>query len=285
MRAAAPELEIKTASIHGVVPGEPGAARSWSEQIAMADAVFCQLTDEQLTLYGLPSSAEIKGVGKAFVGLPVITFKGFQPDCTYIFTGGQAIAGAMGPYHSAIAAAAFLEGLDVERSLGLFNTFSYSALGYFAEFEAASIVLREKGAEMGLDLSASLQRGGPVFMHTINHPAISILGEVAVQGLARAGARFAKAVQPARDQLGTSFRWPVYPEIAARIGISGDLSFQRSGLTGEDIVDLRTVVEATHESLKVILAMGGPIVLDQNRPMATPVIERAQAFIRHHVVF
>ncbi len=284
MRAAAPGVPIENASIAGVAPGDPGAAAAWSGMIDRSDTVFCQLTDGQLAGYNLPSPGDMARAGKTFLRLPVVAFKGFQPDCTYVFTGGHAATGAMGPYHSAIAVAAFLEGLSVERALGLFNTFVYAALGYFAEFETASAVLLETAAEMGLDLSAGVRRGGPVFMHTINHPGIAILGEVAFQALARAGIASSSNAPAPRDALGDSFRWPVYPEIAARLDVPGSLTFQRSSAGGEDLMDLSAVVRATFASLEALQAASGPIVLDRDRPMATPVIERAQAFIRRHVV-
>lgn len=284
MRAAAPELTVENASIAGVAPGDAETTAAWFRVIDRSDTMFCQLTDAQLADYGLPSPGDIAQAGKAFVRLPVVAFKGFQPDCTYVFTGGHAATGAMGPYHSAIAVAAFLEGLSAERALGLFNTFVYAALGYFAEFEAASTVLLEKAREMGLDLSSGVRRDGPVFMHTINHPGITILGEVAIQGLTRAGIPSSTNAPAPHDALGDSFRWPVYPEIAARLGAPGSLAFQGANAGSEGLMNLRTVVEATFASLEALQAAKGAIVLDQDRPMATPVIERAQTFIRRHVV-
>lgn len=283
MRVMVDGAVIENASIAGVAPGDP-TALGWPASIEAADTTFCQLTDEQLTTYGLALPETLARAGKTYVPLPVVAFKGFQPDCTYVFTGGQPAVGAMGPYHSAIAAAAFLEGLSTERALGLFNTFAYAALGYFDEFDAACTVLKEKSLAMGLDLSAALQRGAPAFMHTINHPSISILGEIARQGLARAGLEAHGEVPAPHDHLGDSFRWPIYPEIAARLDLPGSLSFQRSNAGHLDVVDLRTLVEATYASLKALQGSSGPISLDQDRPMATPVIERAQAFIRRHVV-
>lgn len=284
MRRMTAGTVVENASIAGVAAGDPNAATAWTGSIGSADAVFCQLTDQQLNDYGLASPAAITQAGKTFVRLPVVAFKGFQPDCTYVFTRGHPALGAMGPYHSAIAAAACLEGLSVERALGLFNAFTYSALGYFSEFDAASTVLKEASEAMGLDLSTVVQRGGPVFMHTINHPGIAILGEIALRGLGRVGI-VADASAPApHDHLGDSFRWPVYPEIAARLNVSGSLAFQRSNVGQLDSVDLQTLVEATYASLAALQAESGPISLDQDRPMATPVIERAQAFIRRHVV-
>ena len=283
MRAMVDGVVIENASIAGVAPGDP-TALGWPALIDAADTIFCQLTDEQLTAYGLPLPEAVVMTGKTYVPLPVVAFKGFQPDCTYVFTGGQPAVGAMGPYHSAITAAAFLEGLSAERAIGLFNTFTYAALGYFDEFDAAYTVLKEKALAMGLDLSAALQRGAPSFMHTINHPSTWILGEVARQGLARAGLDAKRDVPAPHDHLGDSFRWPIYPEIAARLDLAGSLSFQRSNAGHLDVVDLRTLVEATYASLEALQAAGGPISLDQDRPMATPVIERAQAFVRRHVV-
>ena len=285
MRAAAPDLTVEHASIAGVAPGDPAMAAAWSTAIERSDIVFCQLTDEQMMMFGLPAVEAIVGANKVFVRLPVVAFKGFQPDCTDVFTGGAPIVGAMGPYHSAIAAAAFLEGLDLERALGLYNTFAYAALGYFAEFEAASIVLQENAGRMGLDLSDGLRPGAPVFMHTINHPGIGMLGHVALQGLRRAGVEHSSAPPTPHDYLGDSFRWPVYPQIAARLGVEGGLSFQVTNAGGQTLIDLRALTEATYAAMGNAVAVTGPIVLDQDRPMATPVIERAQAFMRRHVVF
>lgn len=284
MRSAAPGIDFQSGSIAGVAPGDPNAKAAWSAAIASADVVFSQMADAHMAQFGLPAEAEITAAGKRFMRLPVVAFKGFQPDCTYVFIDGHPLSGAMGPYHSAIAAAAFLEGLSAERALGLFNAFVYAALGYFSEYEAAATVLGEQAAEMGLDLGTYLQPGAPVFMHTVNHPAVSILGQVAMQALARTGVSPHPVETPPHDHLGDSYRWPVYPEIAQRLGVAGGLTFQ--GCDGaDDRIDLRTVVEATYAAMAAAAAAaGGVIVLDQDKPMATPVIERAQDFIRRHVI-
>ncbi len=281
--AQAPMVTSSSASIAGVPTDRTDITDAWRRTLAEADIVFCQLTDALLAAYGLPSEAEMKATGRPFFRAPVLAFKGFHPDCTYVFTDGHAAPGAMGPYHSAIAVGAFLEGLSAERALGLFNAFTYAALGYFEAYGDGAEAVRQTCLPMGIDLSGLLAQSGTRFMHTINHPANPALAEVARQALGLAGLTPQDAAHQPPDHL-DEYEWPVYPHIAARLGGDGDFDFRKRAGGAEVVFTLEEMIAATYASLTEIQAAKGGVVLDQDRPMATPPIERARAFIRRHVV-
>lgn len=245
-----------------------------------ADVVLTQMMGDKATTYGVPQPGDLVRPDCKVLTWPIIAFKGFQPDCTYIFQGGEALAGSVGPYHSAIAVAGFLERLDVRRTLGLYNALSYGALGYFDEFALGAEVLARSAAASGLNVSEFLDRPQSCFTHTFNHPKVGIVHSMAKQLLRRAGIEPADTAAPLTDRLAAGPVWPVYPDIARRIGIEGSMEFS----DGDRHMDLATAVQGTFDTMDKYEQSVGPIVLDQDRPMATPIIERAQAFIRAHVI-
>ncbi|WP_158742722.1 WcbI family polysaccharide biosynthesis putative acetyltransferase [Acidisphaera sp. L21] len=83
-------------------------------------------------VFTLPSSGGVCGdfepdglepICEKVVAFPNLTFTGYQPDCFYIGKDGRDIQGPMGTYHSALVAGAFLDGLQPDRSVRLFNNY------------------------------------------------------------------------------------------------------------------------------------------------------------------
>lgn len=251
----------------------------WREFLGGADIALVQLTDDMLVKFGLDDFYASRLSGGGIFRIPNIVFKGFQPDCTYVFSRGVSVEGLMGPYHSAIAVAAFMEGLKPHRALSLFNVFTYASLGYFAAYEASCELLHNDGVALGYELGDGLRKAG-VFMHTINHPNIRILDLVATEALRISGLDYQNIDNMPRDALSESFIWPVYPEIANYLQVlpGGDF-YGKKGFCA-----LKDVVGATYEALAKHQLEMGDIILDQDRPAATPVIERARRFIQDHVI-
>lgn len=206
---------------------------------------------------------------------PVLAFRGFHPDCGHLNRDGRRIGGAMGPYHSLIACAAWLEGLPPYRAAGLFNAFTYSALGYFDLFAAARARLLEEAAATGYDLSPLFADGRPAFMHTVNHPTAVALHLVAAQALELAGLdRLSEAPVPP-DALAEGPIWPIYPEVAARLALSAP---------GPDAGATMRIVEANHAALEQDRERHGPIDLETGPQPNAVQIARARDFIREFVV-
>ncbi|WP_159994070.1 WcbI family polysaccharide biosynthesis putative acetyltransferase [Roseomonas sp. 18066] len=90
----------------------------------------------------LQKSALLKAAHRNPHLMPSLAFAGFQPDFVYINKpAGNTGVGPLGVCSSALAAAAFCEGISADRTVRLFNSYVYSRLGYFAEFGSATRAL------------------------------------------------------------------------------------------------------------------------------------------------
>ncbi len=173
-------------------------------------------------------TARLKERCKLVIEYPVVAFNGFHPDCVYIRKNNAEMRGAMGPYHSALVAACFLEGIPQQRVPALFNLYTYSALNYRAAFDLAGDHLQGLATRLNFDFSRFLDKSEPrVFMHTVNHPRIDVLHHVACECLRLAGIAH-ETIDPSgiEDWLGKSAIWPVYPGMLEHIPATGPMVFQ-----------------------------------------------------------
>jgi hypothetical protein len=200
-------------------------------QLPGFDVVISQIADQERHA-GL-GITRLRACGLPVVFVPVLAFQGFHPDMTYIHGPAGPVRGPESDYHSVIIASAFLLGLSPRRVPDLFNAYIYAQLGYFDVFESAKAALFTKYDEHGIDLRAPfafwLKQAGQ-FMYSINHPNILVLATLCRMALAAAGHLDPDAPIPEGipDFLVTDLVWPIYPELAKRIGIRGSTLFQRS---------------------------------------------------------
>ena len=203
---------------------------------------------------------------------PVVVFNGFHPDCVYVMRDGAAVDGPVGAYHSALAAAAWFEDLPQDRAVRLFNSYAYARLGYFDAYPRGLTYLKSE-AFAGYDLAACVSPTN-AFMHTINHPAVQLSVEIARQALDRLDVpRLASIVDPI-DPLAKSGAWPVYPELAERLGLENTMSKH----------DFASLVARNFWLLQDASGAGPKDVLTSGGPIAVSAIERARSFIRSEVI-
>lgn len=163
----------------------------------------------------------LAGSAKRVITLPVLNFSGFHPDDVMI----PAVRGPLGFNHSAIVIASFLMGLPPRRAAKLFNPLVYASLGYFDRYDEEHRRLVEHGAERGFDLAAGLAVWPKPFLYDIQHPCFEPLawlaGQIAVRigGPLRAVDLADPAVRAKVDHTRYNATWPVYPQIAARLGL------------------------------------------------------------------
>lgn len=163
--------------------------------------------------------------------VPTISFNAYHPDICYLLESGSALKGPLGDYHSLIAYAAFVCGLSEARALGLYRESIYDSLGYFQRWDQARTALLENFAGHGFDISARFidwSRRGP-FMYSFNHPRVHCVRDVAETILARAGLGATYRDALPHDNLANGPIFPVYPEIAARLGVEGSHLFKLGG--------------------------------------------------------
>jgi hypothetical protein len=195
---------------------------------------------------------------RRLVRFPSIVFTGFQPDCTYVLRRDQSqIHHPTMVMNSALVAACFMLGMPEERVAQLFNAYVFAKIGYFDAYTQSRAALIDSYARAGFDLNLHWEgwlQGGP-FMYTINHPAVRVIATIITIITASVGIIDPATPAPtASDYLATNLIWPVYPEIAERIGVLGSLSFSRSlhglppGAPRE--IDLPTFIEESYATYR-----------------------------------
>jgi ABC-type polysaccharide/polyol phosphate transport system ATPase subunit len=159
---------------------------------------------------------------------PVIAFAAWHPDLVYVRVTrdgrSKHLFGPLGHYNSAIALWAYQRRLSIEQTVALFSERTYDTLGYFQFWQSSRQSLINDGNEAGLDLEESLNRWSQhgAFMHSINHPKISVFADIAelvLKKLQLPCTRQAGDYVP--DEFAQGPIWPLYPEVAARLGIEG----------------------------------------------------------------
>jgi hypothetical protein len=199
------------------------------------DLIFSHDLSEQFGPLGINALRNVHGNVRL---IPTFPFTGFHPDCIYIFHEGSALRSPMGEYHSAVAAAAFALGADVDAALRQFNGEVYTKLGYFDEFSKAMIFLDQVMTSAGLDLADDWPQwmARAPFMHTVNHPKAFALASIArlLAVQAELIPKTTRGVEPVHDLLSLSAVWPWYPELAERLGKQGSRLFKKLG--GPDLV-------------------------------------------------
>jgi hypothetical protein len=195
-------------------------------EVKSADLVFVQMAGEvtQAIAQRLPGQ-----VGKVRQ-LPPLSYAGFHPDCVYIRkAAGGYLQAAMGEYHSSIAFWAWRQGLIPTQAQQLFCDEVYDHLGFHALHGPAYKALVALGERSQLPLVQLIDRwmGQGCFMHTVNHPKLPALADLVAAALAREGIA---AIEPAgawlEDTLARWPVWPVYPELARRLGLQGSYDFK-----------------------------------------------------------
>ncbi|MHA7066686.1 WcbI family polysaccharide biosynthesis putative acetyltransferase [Azospirillum argentinense] len=212
---------LPDAEVSGCFPFGRGDLDQVAEKIRGMDYIFTQkLPDNIITALGISSDS----VRSRVYTIPNIAFPGYHPDCVYLPGINAANSSLPTDYNSAIAVAGFLRGRTPEETLTLYNTYIYAISGYFNSFSMACRNLEAHFKACEFDLSEHLKRWvakGP-FMHTINHPRINVLLDIANMAVKRAGLSPVDVPDGAvKDDLAHFTRWPIYPELARRLGLEG----------------------------------------------------------------
>ena len=194
-----------------------------------------------------PSVADL--VPLKFLTLPSITFSAFQPDTQYIFNeNGVVKNGLQGDWNSRITITGYLRGLSPRQTEELFNLGTFQALGYLNDWNDSAQFLIDSFQKCGLNGTNWMRRMAShgVFMHGINHPSPIAIFELAKQfvsvHLPPPDHEIAGAEQYLTDHL-SHIVWPVYPEIAATLGLEGTYLWRE----GSQHAGLRTFIESSFQ--------------------------------------
>jgi hypothetical protein len=98
--------------------------------------------------------------------------------------------------------------------------------------ESSKLTLITQGAFTGVPIESLLGKWlkSGCFMHTPNHPKLHVLADVCRAVMAREKIGVLPDVELyLKDNLAVSACWPVYPEVAAKLGIQGHYHFKKPG--------------------------------------------------------
>jgi hypothetical protein len=225
-RFLAPDAEVATVEPANFAEFESSPERILT--IAAGADLTVSLPFEMGQLSSL-TPARLREAARAYVPVPSIIFPAFHPDIVYISNKGRNFGSPMGDYHSALIVYGFACGYSAREIVSLFRAEVFAKIGYldswFGARDSLLAMSRAHGFELGRLFAGWMRRG--CFMHTINHPKLFVMEDLAREALARADipARPIRCEEVLTDPL-SGIVWPVYPEIAARYGLTGGTTFK-----------------------------------------------------------
>lgn len=170
---------------------------------------------------------QIEALRKAckVIEFPAVAYGGFHPDLIRPKRNKVLIKGPLGSNHSAIVLYGYMRGFDEAATAALFREDVFRILGYFRARAECDEHLRGKLDHFGLLDEAEFTPllAGPCFMHNTIHPKLPLIGALARVLLDKAGVspflRYPENLTP--DDLVNNVVWPVYPEIARGLNLTG----------------------------------------------------------------
>ncbi|KQP33923.1 hypothetical protein ASF49_08705 [Methylobacterium sp. Leaf104] len=230
-----------------------GTLERLKAHLAPFDHVFTQFFSEGFIRGG---NAHALGEGDPRLRLyPTILFPGYQPDMVLVgdvgaLSAARLVASPVGPYHSAIVLCAYLEGRGPRETAELFRDTTYAQLGFYEAWNVAAAELLGTAGDLGFPLESELARWSRrgCFMHVLNHPKLFVLADIARRLATEAGLNPSPASVEdyLPDDLATGAVWPLYPDLAARYGLTGTMLFKDRGRRGgPKLYDLPTFIAAS----------------------------------------
>ena len=242
LRRGCPDLEVRAIGLVELTSDEARAAMLGRH--ADAEWIATQPLNES---HGVLATEALAVEGRTIVRFPRVNFRGLHPDLllSHAPRDGLTLRGN----RSAIVAAAYAMDLPEARAAELFNAYIYGALGYFDVYPKAEAHLMGEARKCGMDIAPALQdwlAQGP-FMHVPVHPKPVVLDWLARQIADRLGAPVGPPDPEPADIMAPLGSWPVYPEIARRLGLQGSMSFHAGAL--KPMMGLRELIAQGYRDL------------------------------------
>ena len=240
------EVMAPTLEILGVHVGIDSSAPLEMVDVIVVQTEFRGLFEEGGTLAALRH--------KTILTCPTFYFPGLHPDLVYVKLAQGVAQSPLSDYQSSIIFHAWSKGLDVDQTEALFCEPVFEHLGFFNYWNTSKQALLADIASADLDMDDAFDHWAAkgAFAFSVNHPKLFVLGRIAAAILDRLGVVpvTRQADEFLQDQFRDSAIWPVYPEVARRLGMEGDYSFKvsRHVCTPERpvfVLGLRAFIEAS----------------------------------------
>lgn len=165
---------------------------------------------------------------RALQTLPTIYFDAYHPDLCYLSTEAGILKGPLGDYHSKIITAAYQHGVAERDVRGLFSRQHYRAFGYLDRWARGKQRLLDGFTDAGCPVDHCFSRWSArgTFMHSVNHPSIHVLYDVACVLLDKHGIGYQRSGLLPHDNLLNGPVWPVFDEIAESLSVPGSYQFK-----------------------------------------------------------
>ena len=164
---------------------------------------------------------------------PRVSFSAFQPDVLPPAGRMKNSPIGRGGMNSRLTLYGWFSALSVGETLSLFREEVFERVGFFDHWDRARKLLLEEGERSELSLESDFERWAQsgCFMYLPVHPKGYVLADIAASILKALGIPLDKADQQDLPDIQKGRgHWPVYPEIARRLGIEGDYTFQTADL-------------------------------------------------------
>ncbi|WP_020400484.1 WcbI family polysaccharide biosynthesis putative acetyltransferase [Kordiimonas gwangyangensis] len=197
------------------------------------------------------------------LSIPPFLFRGLQPDVIQLFGGPPSVLGKEGVIYSRIIATAFIEGLDEQQAEACFHEDVYAATGYFNAYDQELKTVAADFDGTGINISDMIEewkQEGP-FLFLPNHGMKHVYFDIVWALLSSHG--LLPAGTPEKQELASRAEcifpkpasWPVYPEIAAQLGVEGSMHWTTAITAGHETLDLHDFVSRSYENLRAFGAI------------------------------
>lgn len=231
-----PEIRVDSCDYWGLQRN----TAEWSDRFPEYDYIVA-------THENIESFPDVFSRNSNVIGMPSVLFRGFQPDQCYAGTADGLIQTALADYHSTIALAGFNSGFSERETELLYADSVYQAIGYYdvwpSERNNLIATFKNSGFDLGETFLRWVRQPGS-FMYGLNHPKINVIHDVAALVAQSTGLSIVRSEHIPHDNLASTIVFPVYPEIARKLGIEGG-SYYFKQLSSYRLLSLTDFVDSS----------------------------------------
>lgn len=205
-------------------------------ELKTTDLWITSFSKQELELYNekklLPKKLKV-------LTIPEIYFNAFHPDLTYILLrNGSVLTSPLIHYHSKIIFYSFLNNLNYKKIKNLFDANIFYELNYNTYWKSSINNLKNIFDKTDINFWNFFNniKKNSIFMHSINHPDVRVICELAQSILSTLKVDYAITTDECVRLLPDHLKnygpiWPIYPGVADSFGMQGNYLFLKNTAT------------------------------------------------------